>query len=485
VAVKLRSGAAPVAAKALPQRFGIPSLDAISERLEVRRVERMFRTRRDKARSDLPDLSRIFRVTVPDGADVRRAALLFARDPSVEYAEPIPVAHIDETPDDPSFSRQWYLPQIMAEAAWDVHKGEDGAEVVVGITDTGVAWRHEDLVENIYQNLGEDADGDGKVIEESGGSWIFDPDDENGIDDDGNGYPDDFVGWNFFNDEGGQDNDPDDPDGHGTHVAGLAAARTDNGIGIASISWNVKILSASGSNADSDDQVERTVGPVVYLAENGADIINMSWGMATYSQLLQDVMDYARARGSLLVAAAGNDSTTELHYPSALPGVVSVAAVSSGDRLAFYSSRGISVDLTAPGGSVVEGLRSTIPPSGYGDSNGTSMASPVAAGVFALVKSRNPSWSNERLIEQVLGTADPIDELNTSVTGLIGEGRVNAFRALTDQPTTAQSELRLEHRGWLAGSWRRGRNSFAAPELQSPRGQRRRHADPAERVATR
>jgi serine protease len=316
--------------------------------------------------------------------------------------------------------------------------------VIVGIADSGVAWRHEDLVDNIYQNLGEDADGDGKVIEESGGAWVFDAGDINGVDDDGNGYPDDFVGWNFLNDDELEDNDPDDPGSHGTHVAGLAAGRTDNGIGISSISWNVKILSASGANTASDGTIERSLSSVVYLAENGADIINMSWGGDGTSQFQQEVMEYASGLGSLLVAAAGNERTTDLHFPSALPGVVSVGSVGASDRLASYSNRGISLDVLAPGGSGINGLRSTVPPSSYRSESGTSMASPVVAGVFALLKSRNPSWSNQQLIQQILGTADSVDELNPTFVGLIGEGRVNAFRALTDQPATGEPELRLE-----------------------------------------
>jgi subtilisin family serine protease len=443
VGVKLRSDAAPLVAKALPLRFGIPALDAIADELGVLRVEPMFRSRLAKARTDLPDLTRIYRVTVGDDVDVRRAARLLARDPSVEYAEPLPVHYIDETPDDPLFSRQWFLENIDAEAAWDVHKGEDGAEVVVGISDTGVAWRHEDLVDNIYQNLGEDADGDGRVIEQSGGSWVFDPDDVNGVDDDGNGFPDDFVGWNLLNDEGEQDNDPDDPNSHGTHVAGLAAGRTDNGVGIASIGWNVKILAASASNSESEDAIERGLGSVVYLAENGADIINMSWGSATASETQREVIEYAVGLGSLLVSSAGNESLSAPQYPSSLPGVISVAAVGRTDRLATYSNYGLSVDISAPGGAGINGIHSTVPPNGYRDEQGTSMASPVVAGVFALVKSLHPSWSNEELIEQVLGTADSVDDLNTNFIGLMGEGRVNASRALSDQPSTASPELRL------------------------------------------
>ena len=444
VAVKVTSESAQVVAKALPLRFGISSLDAVSNALGVQRVEPMFRSQLSKARPDLPEISRIYRVALADGTDVRRAATLFDRDSSVEYAEPIPIHYLHETPNDPFFNVQWFLDSIEAEGAWDVHKGEDGAEVVVGISDTGVAWRHEDLVDNVLQNLGEDADGDGKVIEESGGSWIFDPGDINGVDDDGNGYPDDFVGWNFINDDEGEDNDPDDPSSHGTHVAGLAAGRTNNGVGISSISWNVKILPTSGANSESDDIIERPLSGVVYLAENGADIINMSWGGDTPSQLRQEVMEYARGLGSLLVAAAGNESTTDLNYPSALPAVVSVASVGRTDRLATYSNYGISVDIAAPGGAGINDLRSTTPPNNYGYKAGTSMASPVAAGVFALVKSLHPSWTNQQLLEQVLGTAYSVDDLNSGRVGLIGEGRINAFRALTDQPTTDEPELRLE-----------------------------------------
>ncbi len=444
VTVKLKSGSAQVAAKALPLRFGISSLDAISDALDVQRVEPMFRSRLSKARPDLPDISRIYRVSLADGIEVRLAVMLFDSDPSVEYAEPIPFHYLHETPNDPLYNIQWFLDSIEAEGAWDVHKGENGSEVVVvGISDTGVAWRHEDLVDNIFQNLGEDADGDGKVIEASGDSWIFDPDDVNGFDDDGNGYPDDFVGWNFFNDDEQEDNDPDDPDSHGTHVAGLAAGRTNNGVGISSISWNVRILATSASNSESEG-IDRGYSCIVYLAENGADVINMSWGSDTTSQAAQDVMDYATGLGSLLVSSAGNDSVADPHYPSALLGVVSVASVGKSDRLATYSNYGLSVDVTSPGGAGINGMRSTTPPNNYGNKEGTSMASPVAAGVFALVKSFHPSWTNDEIIEQVLGTADSVDDLNVSKVGLIGEGRINAFRALTDQPTTGVPELRLE-----------------------------------------
>ncbi|MCU0234274.1 MAG: S8 family serine peptidase, partial [Thermoanaerobaculales bacterium] len=442
VAVKLRAEAA-AAAKVLPRRFGLPELDAAMRRLGVTRVEPMFRPRVAKARPDLPDLSRVYRVELPAGADVARAARLLARDEAVAYAEPVVLHYADLTPNDPSYSQQSFWQQIESEAAWDVHKGQDGAEVVIGISDSGVAWRHEDLVDNIHRNLGEDADRDGVVVVQEGGAWVFDPGDLNGVDDDGNGYVDDFVGWNFLNDQGGQDNDPDDPESHGTHVAGLAAARTDNGIGVASISWNVKLLPTSASNSSSDGSIERGLASVVYLAENGADVINMSWGSSVTSQLQREVMAYAQGLGSLLVTSAGNERTSSLQYPSALPGVLSVAAVNSTDRLTSYSNFGLSVDVAAPGGDGLRGLRSTIP-SGYGSKQGTSMASPIVAGVFALVKSLHPQWSNQRLIEQVLGTAAEIDGLNAGFEGQLGHGRVDAFSAVDGSPSSDPPELRLQ-----------------------------------------
>jgi subtilisin family serine protease len=440
VAVKLRPGVAPLT-KALPARFGIPDLDDAALRLGASRVEPMF-PRATATKSSHSGLFRIYRVVLPRDVDVRRAAAELGRSEFVEYAEPIVRQYAHEVPDDPDYALQSFWRQIEAEEAWDVHKGEDGAEVVIGISDSGVAWRHEDLVDNIWRNLGEDADGDGEVIEMDGGNWVFDPDDVNGVDDDGNGYVDDFVGWNFLNDDGGEDNDPVDPSGHGTHVAGLAAARTDNGVGVASISWNVKLMATSAANQDSEDLIERPLSGVIYLAQNGADIINMSWGGETYSQVYQDVMEYAHGLGSLLVSSAGNESSDELAYPSSLPGVVSVAAVGSTDRLASYSNHGLGVDIAAPGGDGLRGLRSTVP-TGYSTKQGTSMASPIAAGVFALVKSQHPGWSNDRLVEQVLGTALAIDDINPEYVGEIGYGRVDAANAVSGTPTTATPELQL------------------------------------------
>ena len=228
-------------------------------------------------------------------------------DPNIEYAEPVPQIQLLEVPNDAMYGALHHLPQIKADSAWDIHKGENGPEdVVIAIVDSGVDWDHEDLVDNIWQNQGEDFDGDGKTIELSGGAWTFDPDDENGIDDDGNGYIDDFIGWNFFS----SNNDPNPlPElfmwEHGTICAGLASATTNNGIGVASISWNLKLLPIQGG---WDRYVNQCYNAIIYAAENGADVISCSWGNYHFNSLAnQEAIEYAIGLGSIIVAGTAND----------------------------------------------------------------------------------------------------------------------------------------------------------------------------------
>jgi hypothetical protein len=445
IAVKLRPAATRTAPKARSPRFGIESLDEISEELRVRGVAPMFPTCIGARRPHLPSLGNIYLVELPTDVNVGRAAVLFGRSPLVEYAEALPICELALTPDDPLFHDQDHLPQIMAEAAWDVHKGQDGAEVVVGTAETGVKWRHSDLVDNIYQNLGEDLDGDGRVIERSGDSWIFDPGDVNGADDDGNGYPDDFIGWNFFNDDGGEDNNPDDPSptGHGTFTAGLIAACTDNSRGVASISWNVKILPTSSQNSRGMS-LSANFQAWVYLAENGADVIYcpLVGSQGPRTRLMQEVTEYVWELGTFMVSPVAANFSSELSFPASLPGVVSVTNLTNTDMRRYNSNYGIGVDIAAPGTN----LLSTALVGGYERQTGPCSATAVTTGVFALVKSLYPDLSNEQLIQRVLATADNIDDVNPGFEGQLGDGRVNAFRALTEQ-VTPQPKLRLEVQG--------------------------------------
>jgi len=275
ITIKLKEGIKDLMKQKGNVSFNISSLDSKADKFEVDLLEKRFKYNPKKLRDDLPDLSRIYRIEFPESYPVTKVAREFSKDPNIEYAEPIPVNYLLEEPNDPMYGNMHHLPQIKADSAWDIHKGENGTEeVVIAIVDSGVDWDHEDLVDNIWQNMGEDYDGDGKTLELIGGDWIFDPDDENGVDDDGNGYIDDFIGWSFYF----SGNDPNSITGgsHGTHCAGLASATTNNQIGVASISWNLKILPVQAS--DLGGGIFYGIDGIIYAAENGADVISNSWG---------------------------------------------------------------------------------------------------------------------------------------------------------------------------------------------------------------
>ena len=432
ITIKVLEGIGPLDKQSGSVSFGISSLDQLVVNYEATSLSNRFQHKSIPVNSGLPDLSRIYRIEFPKKYNVVRVANEFSKNPNIEYAEPIPINYLSHEPNDPLYSQQWVLPKIQAPEAWNIHRGEDGdSTIIIAITDSGVDWDHPDLVDNIWNNLGEDADADGHTLEWNGTSWTFDPGDINGIDDDLNGYTDDFIGWDI----GGNNNNPNDLNGHGTGVSGLAGSITNNLIGISSISYNLKVMPVKGSRYNS----------TIYAAENGADVINCSWGSYFFSVANMEVIEYVTGLGSVVVAAAGNNRTDALNYPASYPKVISVAGTDPQDILVFYTNYGPSIDVSAPAPDLASNtILTTFIGGGYGQVGlGTSFSAPIVTGLLGLIKSYHPTWSRDQLVTQLLGTTDNIDLLNPGKDYLLGTGRINAYHALVDSNVSVPQELKL------------------------------------------
>jgi subtilisin family serine protease len=338
-------------------------------------------------------------------------------DPNVLYAEPDYIVRVDRAPNDPMFFRQWALANsavpdadISAIEAWSQTTGS--REIVVAVIDTGVDYNHPDLMANMWVNEGEIPG--------------------NGIDDDGNGFVDDVYGWNFSTFDrmlGFDRNDPIDRDGHGTHVAGTIGAVGDNGLGVAGVNWNVRVMSLNFLGILGMGFTSDAVLALEYAWQNGAHISNNSWGGGAYSQALYDAIQIAGMNGHLFVASAGNSGTDNdavPRYPSSydLPNVISVAATDMNDQLADFSCFGAaSVDIAAPG----VGILSTYLNNGYVNLDGTSMAAPHVSGAAALLLGQNPTMDIYSLRRAILNSVDKLDVLTDKVAS---GGRLNLAKVV-------------------------------------------------------
>ena len=339
---------------------------------------------------------------------------------NVEWAEPRFLYSTEIIPNDLYYSAQTNLTQIKADAGWNVTTGD--TNVIIGIDDTGFQWNHPDLFPNVWHN------------------WKEIP--GNGIDDDGNGYVDDYVGWDFGGSNGVADSNPieDNPD-HGSHVAGIASAATNNSIGVAGVGFNTHIMAIKTARNDvrsSTGQALIAYGyeGIIYGVKNGCKVINCSWGGSGYSIFGQQVIDYAVAHGVLVVCAAGNSNTEAEFFPAGYKGVLCVAAVNGSDVRSSYSNYGYRVDVAAPG----DNINSTWMTDAYTTMSGTSMASPTVSGLAGLVVARFPNYSALQIAEQIRVTADNINSLNSSYVDKLGKGRINVYNALTN---TGGQSIRL------------------------------------------
>lgn len=469
--VKFKTGVAPVPSlgKRSAATTGLVEVDALNERFGVAQLSPLFGISEAGGRD--VGLQNVCVLTVDSQTDILSMQREYEQLGSVEYAEPDYRLQLFDAPNDPFYWSQWSMnnggqgyyhvlrrdgdnndsmvieqglpgADIDADTVFQI-AADHTATVVVAIIDTGVDIDHPDLVGNIWTNAREIPD--------------------NHIDDDHNGYVDDVCGWDYSANNQTifpiyEDNDPTDRYGHGTHVAGIVAAVSNNGIGVAGLVPNCKIMALKIHPWMSSSIAARAI---IYATDNGAEVINMSWGSTAESRLLKDALDYARSKGVVPCAATGNFGDQRMIYPAVFPSTIAVGATNSRDRVTAFSSYGTHIDVCAPGESILS-LRADstdvygeapanepyvhIVAENYYEASGTSMAAPHVAGIAACLKSTSPGLTAEKIQEIIqLSADDIIDPYGNGMNAVgwdkySGYGRVNLRKALEMVPI-AQAKI--------------------------------------------
>ncbi len=302
---------------------------------------------------------------------VRETIDKLQKNKKIKYVEPDFIATKTQAPNDTYYSLEWGLPKIKAEGGWVKTHGSDNAPVA--IEDTGIDDSHPDLA--------------GKVIKRANFTW-----------------------------------DPDfDGDGHGTHVAGIVAATTNNSLGVASLGYDTKLISVKVLDNTGSGFYSWIASGVIWAADNGAKVINLSLGGSSDSQTLRDAVSYAWGKGVVIVAAAGNSNNSRALYPAYYTNSIAVAATDSNDNKASFSSYGSWVDVAAPGVSILSTYQGS-----YAYLSGTSMATPFVSALSSLVFANNPTFGNQEVRNKIEGTAEKIAKTGTYWT----YGRIDACAAL-------------------------------------------------------
>jgi subtilisin family serine protease/subtilisin-like proprotein convertase family protein len=411
----------------------------------------------------------LFAVNLRTNIGVTRGVKHFQLQRGVAYAEPDYVIRADLTPNDPSYGTLWGMnntgqsggtvdADIDAPEAWDVSTG--GGSVTVGVIDTGIDYRHQDLYKNVWINQSEiptairnnltDFDGDGRItfwdlnnasnqgagkITDINGNGYIDGGDiltasgsggwADGVNAGENSFTDDLVGWNFVS----NNNNPLDDNNHGSHVSGTIGAIGNNSVGVVGVNWKAQFAALKFLNSNGSGSTSGAINALNYATARGIKVTNNSWGGGGFSQSLSDAITSAQNAGGIFVAAAGNAGTNNdqvPNYPSNYPqpNVVAVGASTRTDARASFSSYGATtVDVFAPGASILSTTRNNT----YSTFDGTSMATPHVVGAIALVWDNHPTWTYQQVIDVIKATVDVKPAFQgISVTG----GRLNVNGAI-------------------------------------------------------
>ncbi len=444
------------------------SLDAIAEKYEVTAMRQVFPGAKPTVKNGhATDLSRYHKIRFDPAADLNEVMNAYLSDPNVESVEKNGIHSMYATPNDGYYSYQWYHNQtsdhdIDSPEAWDIESGSDA--LIIALLDSGTRYFHPDLggVNASISNPGASR----------GNMWINNTElnGSSGVDDDGNGYVDDWIGWDFIDgvsncwtgeDCTTEDNDPRDFNGHGTHTAGIMAMLTNDGYGMAGTAggWGNGSQPVTGNgvkvmvlrNGYSYNYLGQEYGVVMmdasasafyYAANNGAKIASCSWGSSN-SGGIGAAVDYFIANGGIVFVAAGNDGTQTADYLNGRGDCISVAATDENDAAASFTTYGTWVDISAPGDNIYSTFHDHADPNTnyWASMGGTSMATPMAAAVGGLIWSKNPAWTASQVESQLYSSADNIDAYLTSTyIGKMGAGRINSYNAVntgTPAPSAA------------------------------------------------
>ncbi|MDA3890511.1 MAG: S8 family serine peptidase [Salinivirgaceae bacterium] len=451
---------------------GISSIDALNEQYQVMNLKRVFPNAgkfEEKHEQFGLHLWYEFEIAESKSVEISSCIETFQKDKNVQICEPYykkqiigegTYSIISDTVNDPRWKEQWHYnndgqtggtvgADISLYEAWKIEAGSD--HVIVAVIDGGVDYNHTDLSGAMWNN----------TAEINGTA---------GVDDDNNGYIDDIHGYGFGDGIGNYN-----PGDHGTHVGGTIGATNNNGIGVCGIAGGnngtagVRLMSCAvfGSYGQNGFDVA-----FVYAADNGAIISQNSWGYTSsgfYEQSVLDAIDYFVAnagydannnpigpmQGGLVIFAAGNDGNDGAYYPGYYEPVLSVSSTNHNDQKSGYSNYGSWVDIAAPGGETNitnQGVLSTLPNNSYGFYQGTSMACPHVSGVAALVVSKygENGLTANMLWDRLTETVDNIDAINSNYVGLLGSGRLNAYKALMEDdgiPPNAITDVSLINTG--------------------------------------
>lgn len=436
---------------------GFSDIDSLNKVYNCRNVYKL-------SRSSHPAADDVYIFEFIEG-NMPAIASLYQNLSRINIAEPNYLLEVGEILiNDPDIALDAGLQQMDGEAAWDYEGGAPG--IIIQILDTGIDVEHPELGGNLWQNLGEDLDGDGRVIvQDVNGYWSYDSDDENGIDDDGNGYVDDFIGWDFFGDDNWLLHTPAGTPpytwDHGTKVAGVTSAVGNNSLGSAGVAYGCKVM-ASRIGRGGSVYSHHAINAIIYGMANNISVVNMSWGGLSASGTLHNKIIDAYNDDIVFTAAAMNNTSSTPRYPAAWSEVIAVAAVNLDDTKQDISNWGTWVDISAPRYKTRPGYHPHLPEAHVivqNSAGATSSASPFTAGLAGLILSKWPSKTPAEVLEIIQASSEDVDPENAgeSWEGLMGAGRINPLHALAPPsvPTVFQITNKLSvgqnpHLSWVA-----------------------------------